>query len=89
MHGSLAINSDSATKNNNPTAFTLRKFYELKGKTLLLLNQPYEAYSALKDALYICRKEILANRLSILFFIIVGVLIIWYSVLLPILEKLF
>ena len=27
LHGSLAINSDSATKNNNPTAFTLRKFY--------------------------------------------------------------
>lgn len=27
LHGSLAINTDSATRNNNPTAFTLRKFY--------------------------------------------------------------
>ena len=27
LYGSLSINTDSATKNNNPTVFTLRKFY--------------------------------------------------------------
>ena len=69
--------------------FLLRKFYELKGKILILLNKPYEAYSALKDALYICRKDVLENRLSILFWSIVGVLIIWYSILLPVLKKIF
>ena len=69
--------------------FTLRKFYELKGKTLMLLNQPHEAYFALKDALYICRKDFLENRLSILFYTIVGILIAWYWILLPVLKKVF
>lgn len=69
--------------------FLLRKFYELKGRILILLKQPYEACSALKDALYISRKDVLAKRLSVLFYIIIGALVIWYCILLPILNKLF
>lgn len=83
------ISTDTDVKLSFKAIFLLRKFYELKGRILLLLKQPYEACSALKDALYVSRKDVLENRLSVLFYTIIGVLIIWFCILLPILNKLF
>ncbi len=83
------ITTDEKHKLSFKAIFLLRKFYELKGQVLILLKQPYEAYSALKDALYVSRKDVLENRLSVLFYTILGGLIGWYCVILPMLNKIF